>query len=125
MRRALVCAPLPPEHDRESGSRRIHHFIEFLLHAGWSVAFVCENAPEGSRHLQRLRARGVPSFVGFDGATPGLIEAGEFDIAILAFWYLADRYGDLIRRLSPRTRIVVESVDLHWLREWRAIWSRR
>jgi glycosyltransferase involved in cell wall biosynthesis len=119
MRRALVCAPLPPEHDRESGSRRIHHFIEFLLHAGWSVAFVCENAPEGSRHLQRLRARGVPSFVGFDGATPGLIEAGEFDIAILAFWYLADRYGDLIRRLSPRTRIVVESVDLHWLREAR------
>jgi len=114
--RALICAPMPPEYDRESGSRRIYHLIEFLLEAGWTVAFVCENAPDESRHLRHLRQRGVATYVGFGEATENLIEGGRFDVALFAFWYVAHRYADLVRRLSPDTRIIVESVDLHWLR---------
>lgn len=117
--RALVCAPLPPEHDKESGSRRIYHMIRLLRSEGWYVAFVCENAPADSPHVRRLRQLGVPAYVGFDGPTPDLVEAGEFDVAIFAFWYLADRYADLVRRRSPATRIVVDTVDLHWLRKAR------
>jgi glycosyltransferase involved in cell wall biosynthesis len=120
-RRALICAPLPPEYDRESGSRRVYHLIELLLEAGWEVAFVCENAPEDSRHIHGLRERGVLAHVGFDGAAADLVTAGSFDLAIFAFWYLADRYAHLVRRLSPTTRILVESVDLHWLRNARRI----
>jgi glycosyltransferase involved in cell wall biosynthesis len=119
VRRALVCAPLPPEYDREGGSRRVWHAIELLLQAGWEVAFVCENAPPECRYLRRLRQLGVPSWVGFGGRTPELIEASGFDLAIFAFWHLADRHADLVRRLSPGTRIVVDSVDLHWLRNAR------
>lgn len=119
--RALVCAPLPPEYDRESGSRRIYHMVEFLLEAGWTVAFVCESAPEDSRHLQHLRQRGVATFVGFQEATADLVEGGGFDLAIFAFWYIAHRYAHMVRRLSPDTRIIVESVDLHWLRNARRI----
>jgi glycosyltransferase involved in cell wall biosynthesis len=48
-----------------------------------------------------------------------LIEAGSFDLAVFAFWQLANRHADLVRRLSPGTRIVVDSVDLHWLRKAR------
>jgi glycosyltransferase involved in cell wall biosynthesis len=114
-----VCAPLPPEYDRESGSRRVYHTITFLLDAGWRVAFVCENAPPDSRHLRHLQQLGVPAYVGFDERTQELIEASSFDLAIFAFWQLADRHADLVRRLSPGTRIVVDSVDLHWLRKAR------
>jgi glycosyltransferase involved in cell wall biosynthesis len=114
--RVLVCAPLPPEHDRESGSRRIHHLIDLLRSEGWSVAFVCENAPADSPHVRHLRQRGVATYVGFDRHAKDLITAGDFDVAIFAFWYLANDYADLVRRLSPSTRIVVETVDLHWLR---------
>ena len=117
--RALVCAPLPPEYDRESGSKRIYHTITFLLDAGWRVAFVCENAPPDSRHLRHLRQLGVPAYEGFGERTQELIEAGSFDLAVFAFWQLADRHADLVRRLSPGTRIVVDSVDLHWLRKAR------
>jgi len=119
--RALICAPVPPEYDRESGSRRIYHLIEFLLEAGWTVAFVCENAPDESRHLRHLRQRGVATYIGFGEATENLIEGGRFDVALFAFWYVAHRYADLVRRLSPDTRIIVESVDLHWLRNARRI----
>jgi glycosyltransferase involved in cell wall biosynthesis len=120
-RRALVCAPLPPEYDRESGSRRIYHLIEFLLEEGWTVAFVCENAPPASPHLEHLRQRGVATCVGFGGRTADLVEAGHFDLAIFAFWYLADRHAAMVRTLSPSTRILVESVDLHWLRNARRV----
>ena len=117
--RALVCAPLPPEYDQESGSRRIYHTIAFLLDAGWRVAFVCENAPANSRHLRHLRQLGVPTYIGFGERTQELIEAGCFDLAIFAFWQLANQHADHVRRLSPGTRIVVDSVDLHWLRKAR------
>jgi glycosyltransferase involved in cell wall biosynthesis len=95
--------------------------IEFLLESGWTVAFVCENAPPDSRHLRLLRQRGVVTLVGFDGPFADLVEGGDFDLSIFAFWYIADRYADVVRRVSPRTRIVVESVDLHWLRGARRI----
>lgn len=117
--RALVCAPLPPEFDQESGSRRIYHTITFLLEAGLRVAFVCENASPNSRHLRHLRQLGVPTYVGFGERTQELIEAGCFDLAVFAFWQLANRHADLVRRLAPGTRIVVDSVDLHWLRKAR------
>lgn len=120
-RRVLICAPVPPEYDRESGSRRVYHIIEHFIEAGWSVAFVCENAPVGSRHIRHLRQRGIVTHVGFDGHTANLVSAGGFDLAIFAFWYLAERHADLVRALSPETRIVVESVDLHWLRNARRI----
>jgi glycosyltransferase involved in cell wall biosynthesis len=120
-RRVLICAPVPPEYDRESGSRRIYHLIEHFVDAGWSVAFVCENAPEGSRHIRHLRQRGIVAQVGFDGRTADLVSAGSFDLAIFAFWYLAERHADLVRDLSPQTRVLVESVDLHWLRNARRI----
>jgi len=123
--RALVCAPLPPEYDRESGSRRVYHLVEALLEEGWNVAFVCENAPEASRHLWHLRQRGVATYVGFEGPTADLIEAGGFDVAIFAFWYTARRHAPLVRRLSPGTRILVETVDLHFLRNARRILGRR
>lgn len=122
-RRALVCAPLPPEYDRESGSRRVYHMIELLRAEGWSVAFVCENAPADSRHLRHLQQKGIPAYVGFGGHTPELVEAGRFDVAIFAFWYMADRYADLVRSLSPETRVVVDTVDLHWLRNARRLLS--
>ena len=117
--RALVCAPLPPEYDQESGSRRIYHEITFLLEAGFRVAFVCENAHPNSRHLRHLRQLGVPTYVGFGERTQELIEAGRFNLAVFAFWQLANQHADLVRRLSPETRIVVDSVDLHWLRKAR------
>lgn len=118
-RRALVCAPLPPEFDREGGSRRIYHFIDFLLEEGWSVTFICENAPADSWHLRHLRQRGVAAYVGFGGQAADVVSAGAFDLAIFAFWYVADRCADLVRNLSPHTRIVVETIDLHLLRNAR------
>jgi len=40
-------------------------------------------------------------------------------VAVLAFWNLAEMYMPLIRRHSPKTRIIVDSIDLHFVRQAR------
>ena len=85
-RRVLICAPRLPEFDRESGSRRIFHLIEFLQQAGWGVCFIAQNGYGSERYVRLLQQRGVETWVGFDGKTESLIASRRFDIAILAFW---------------------------------------
>jgi glycosyltransferase involved in cell wall biosynthesis len=129
-RRALVCSLKMPEFDREGGSRRVFHLIEFLQEAGWEVTFIAQRASDGERYARVLQQKGVPVYVG-ETPWPGgeeclispadLIAAGNFDIAIIAFWHVAAHYLPIIRSVSPKTKIVTDSIDLHFLRESRSI----
>lgn len=123
-RRALVCAPLMPEFDRECGSKRIYNTITSLQDAGWAVSFVAQNGRGGERYERLLRRRGVATYCGFGPKTSELIAAGEFDLAIFAFWHLAEELLPLVRSLSPCTRVVVDSIDLHFVRNARRIFQR-
>ena len=118
-KRALVCAPLMPEFDRESGSKRIFDSIEFLREAGWAVSFVAENPNGGERYARILQQRGVAVYCGFNAQTEKMIAYGRFDLAIFAFWYLAESYMPTVRSLSPATRVIVDTIDLHFLRQAR------
>jgi glycosyltransferase involved in cell wall biosynthesis len=120
IKRALVCAPLLPEFDRESGSRRVFHLIEFLRDAGCAVSFVAENPVHGDeRYVRLLQQRQVAVYRGFGSQTTDLFKMGRFDLAIFAFWHLAEAQMETLRRVSPDTRILVDAIDLHWLREAR------
>ena len=132
-RRALVCAPVMPEFDRESGSRRIFHLIELLREAGWSVTFFAENMTGGERYARILRQRGVMVYGGVhsrwisDAYVPnpkGLLEAGEFDLVLVAFWYFAEALLPLVRAAAPEAHFVVDSIDVHFLRQARKLLGR-
>lgn len=112
---ALVAAPQFPEHDRESGSRRIFNMVEFFLELGWRVAFLaCDGGSEG--YAEDLKRLGVAVQSGLGPRTDQFIADGNFGLAVCAFWKTAERLIPRIRRRSPETRIVVDSVDLHFLR---------
>jgi len=122
-----------PEFDRESGSRRIYHLITLLRDAGWSVSFFAENMTDGERYARLLRRQGVIVYGGIhsrwvsDEYLPNpkvLIETGHFDLIIVAFWYLAESLLPLIRSSAPHTRVIVDSIDLHFLRRARKAFSR-
>ena len=123
-KRALVVAPLMPEYDRESGSRRVFHIIEFLREAGWTVSFVAQHGDGGERYAHLLRQKRVGVYIGSNTRTDQLITAGQFDLAILTFWHIGEFYLDKLRRLSPATRIVIDSIDLHFLRNARHIFHQ-
>src|SRR5688572_15842429 len=105
IKRALVCAPLLPEFDRESGGQSIFDLIVFLREAGWAVSFVAENGntPNSDRYVRILQQMGVATYAGFNSRTDELIASGQFDLAILAFWYIAELLMPKIRELSPAT----------------------
>jgi len=132
-RRALVVLPTMPEPDRESGSRRAFHLIELLLEAEWAVSVIVENATGGERYARALRQLGAATYAGAMTRNAGaaylpdlsaLATREPFDLALLAFWHVAERHLPTLRTVAPRTRVLVDSVDLHFLRQARGAFTR-
>src|SRR5262245_22647447 len=129
-RRALVCAPRMPEFDREGGSRRIFHLIDFFTKTGWAVSFVAEHANSSPRYAYALQQKGVATYALHEPWPNGeealidfeqLVQAGCFDLILFAFWSYAENYLPLVRALAPSARIVIDSVDVHFLRQARRV----
>lgn len=118
MKRALVSQTRMPETDRDSGSRQIDWYIRWLLAEGWSVTFVASHTNSDQRHAHRLRQLGVTTFEGYDDIE-GIVSAGDFDLALLAFWKQASEVIPVIREQSPHTKVLIDTVDLHFLRDAR------
>ncbi|MET0903205.1 MAG: glycosyltransferase [Acidimicrobiales bacterium] len=125
-RRALVVHTRMPAADRDSGSQDIDNTIQFLLRAGWHVTFLAreERTVTEERHAQRLRQLGVATHNGFGGAER-LMRSNRFDLAVVAFWEPAAELLPLLRAHSPHTRVVINSIDLHFLRNARRAFGRR
>ena len=122
-RNVLVAAYVVPEPDRDSGSRRIDDILSFLIEDGWTVTFVTTRPNERVNYVDSLQRRGIAVFhLGVRGLED-LASAVRFDLAILAFWPTAELFLPALRRVAPQTRVIVDSVDLHFLRHARRIVS--
>ena len=105
--------------DRDSGARRVFHFITFLREAGWDVTFLASDGIGDVCDAQRLQQMGIAVYDGQTDKIEELFSKSAFDVAVIAFWRNAERYIPALRRLSPATRIIVDSIDLHFVREIR------
>jgi len=119
-RRALVVHTRMPAFDRDSGSQDIDNTVQFLLRCGWRVTFLSREAQgvAEERHAHRLRQMGVATYAGFVNAEK-LLRSNSFDLALIAFWEPAAELLPKVRALSPRTRVVINSMDIHFLRNAR------
>lgn len=125
-RRVLVAFEIPQMYDRSSGALRIHNLIRLLKANGNHVTYVCLNSSrfEGldlGPYVSKLRSMGVlvyplDEFDNPDNAFYEILTLLEYAAALLPFYYSAQRFIPMIRELSPRTRIVIDSVDIHFLR---------
>jgi glycosyltransferase involved in cell wall biosynthesis len=124
-RHALVTHIRMPAVDRDAGSQLVEHTIRFLLEAGWRVSFLSreEAGVAERRHADRLRRMGVPAYTGH-GWAERLLRSNSFDLALISYWEPAATLLPLVRRLSPGTRVVVNTVDLHFLRDARRSLAR-
>ncbi|MGQ0762602.1 MAG: glycoside hydrolase family 99-like domain-containing protein [Acidobacteriota bacterium] len=121
----LICSYHVPQLDRDSGARRVFHTIEFLQQDGWAVTFLASDGIGCVRDARALRQRSVAVYDGREHSLEELLQEGHFDLAIIAFWSNAERYLPAIRQLSPNTRVIVDSIDLHFLREARACFHQK
>ena len=132
-RRALVASYHVPQHDRDSGGRRHHDLIRFLLDSGWDVDVVAfHGLADADDYVRGLGCLGVAvhddsPLRRHDGTRvrnplfERLVSQVHFDLAIVAFWPVARMYLPSLRRHAPYTPVLVDSVDLHFLRDARRI----
>jgi len=119
-RRILSIENQVPRASRSSGALRISTILRLLVEAGHSVTLLPDDlvAPPGdARDLQQggIRVLSKPHFA--DSKTYLQAHATEFDVVILGGYNIARRHLETIRAASPATRIIFDTVDLHYLRE--------
>jgi glycosyltransferase involved in cell wall biosynthesis/GT2 family glycosyltransferase len=132
--RILVVHSELPLHDRHAGSLRLFRLVGLMAQAGHDVTFLARGGLGQERYQAQLLALGVRRVLPVDPER--LAQRGQqvhqpavdlaalggedgFDIAWLSFYELAEQYLPLLRARSPRTRILIDTVDVHWVREHR------
>jgi GT2 family glycosyltransferase/glycosyltransferase involved in cell wall biosynthesis len=129
----LVVDPLLPMYDRASGSLRLFEIVKALIRMGFHVTYIARNGEHAAAYVPTLQAMGVEVYagdptalqdMGLDIIAPhldveGILKAKRFDYAILSFWHIAEHYLPLVRRHSPHTHVIIDTVDIHFLREFR------
>jgi len=111
----LVIAPKVPRPDMNSGDLRLFSILGILAR-GHEISFVTTgNRPGDDAYIRRLEQRGITVH-----AEPfslrSLLESKRFKIAIMEFFFTAEYYLDRLRFLQPDCRVIVDSVDVHYLR---------
>ncbi len=137
---ALLCVPFLPTLDHNSGARRSAMMTTLLLDAGWTVALWVKNCmahggseSDTARGIADLESQGVTVYAGpetmwaDDNYRPhldSLLEDASFDLALVVHWDIAAYALPVLRAVSPRTRILIDSVDVHFLRRARAYFMK-
>lgn len=117
--RVLFLAPSPPLYDRECGGNRLFNMVRLLCKNGFNVTYLCEPIlPSHKKYAQRLTRMGIRCVDNPVSFLSGLKE-NAFTICVIPWYTYADNYLRLVRMILPKAKIIVDSVDVHWVREIR------
>jgi GT2 family glycosyltransferase/glycosyltransferase involved in cell wall biosynthesis/tetratricopeptide (TPR) repeat protein len=146
--RILVAHERVPSPTHSGADKRVWQILRALRQLGHTVALV------GLRETEKSKARAAVEVLGIEVRASDaqtlrfesnayhngfcldqVLGDGQFDVALLSLWFwnkisVPELYLDEIRRLSPRTRVAIETADCHWLRQARSAeasgrWSDR
>ncbi|MBM4329738.1 MAG: glycosyltransferase [Deltaproteobacteria bacterium] len=129
----LVIDPFLPMYDRASGSLRLFHILKSLLRMGYHVTFIARDSLHTEQYLPILREHGIESYAGDQSAfdaigvniiapyldLEAILKERGYQAVILDFWNLAEYYLPLVRKYSSSSKVIIDSVDIHFLREIR------
>jgi GT2 family glycosyltransferase/Flp pilus assembly protein TadD len=130
----LVVDPFLPFFDRASGSLRLFQILKLLKEMGFHVTFIARNGSMEGRYKRFLEDMGIEVYAwdpkvmevaGYriENCKPIsydlLFQERQFEYAMIDFWDVAEYYLPLVRKLSPKTQIIVDTVDIHFLRKIR------
>lgn len=109
--------PMP---DKDSGSLRMFQILKLLCQLGHRVTFIpdnltyeppytCELQKRGIQVLYHPYVRSVRDYL--------LARGGQFDVVVLSRCDFARKHIRDVRLHAPQSRIIFDTVDLHYLRE--------
>lgn len=111
-----------PRPDRDSGSLRSVNLMRLLRAEGHAVDFLPDDGVAAGHYAELLRGLGVTVHDARDRAPyPRWFERhlAGYDVLVLSRYHLAEFLLPLARRAAPDTRVVLDTVDLHHVRERR------
>ncbi len=109
--------PMP---DRDSGSLRMFQILKLLHQLGHRVTFIPDNLAKISPYAEELQKRGIEVIYHpyARKVRDYLIAHGsELDVAVLSRCQFARKHIADVRLYAPQSRIIFDTVDLHFLRE--------
>ena len=121
-RRALVVDIYMLTPDRESGSLRMSNLIAVLQGLGFKVTYAASNLEAPEPYVSRLQGQGVEVLYRpyVRSLETHLASQGRlYDLAILSRADAASEIMPAVRRHCPKARVIFDTVDLHFLREFR------
>ncbi len=116
----LFFYPDMPEPSRSAGHTRASEIAFALRRLGYRTTLACETSAGFEAAAERFAQAGIEVAAADRGDDLDALLRRGFDAAIVSFHTLAARAVPVLRAVSPRTRIAVDSVDLHFVRMRRA-----
>jgi GT2 family glycosyltransferase/glycosyltransferase involved in cell wall biosynthesis len=109
--------PMP---DRDSGSLRMFQILKLLHQLGHRVTFIPDNLANIPPYAAELQKRGIEVIYHpyIKKVRDYLTSHGsEFDVVILSRCQFARKHIADVRKYAPQSRIIFDTVDLHFVRE--------
>jgi O-antigen biosynthesis protein len=119
-RNILVIDHHVPTPDRDSGSLRMFQILKVLHALGHRVTFIPDNLAKRQPYTSELQKRGIEVVYHpyLKRVRDYLVSHGcEFDVVMLSRCQFARKHIADVRRYAPQSRIIFDTVDLHFVRE--------
>ncbi len=105
--------------DQDSGSVRSARILKLARKMNWRVTFVPDNLEFDEPYTKDLQAHGIetlywPQCAGVQNFLDA--HAHEYDLIILSRYYVAAKHIETVRERAPRTRLALDTHDLHFVR---------
>ncbi|MCL5795915.1 MAG: glycosyltransferase [Gammaproteobacteria bacterium] len=118
----LVVDSSVPRPDQDSGSNDTFQYLRALLDFGYHVIFIPQDGLYLGRYTQALQGMGVecwykPYVESLHHAVQLLKE--RFDAVLVFRFNVAQELLSALREFAPHVKVILETVDLHYLRESR------
>lgn len=141
-KRILIIDDIPPLPDRAAGALRHYHTLNEMLNLGYKVTYVHLMGKQymdesGIKYLTEFKMRGVEfiwfnyeywySFRETENAKSYIntlinsleLKEREFEFVYISFWHIAEYFIDLIKSQIPNSPVLIDTMDIHYLRELR------
>ncbi|MEZ0469365.1 glycosyltransferase [Luteimonas salinilitoris] len=119
-RRILLIDVATPRPDRDSGSLRAFNLMRLLRADGYRVDFLPDDRAEAGEYTEALRGLGVTVHAGAEAYPRWFARhLRDYDVLVVSRYHLAEFLIPLARQIAPALHVVLDTVDLHHLREAR------
>lgn len=120
MNRILVCLPEVPNPRVSGGFGRNVAILRALRRLGAEPTVLAMSSQRDGGATSILAAEGIPVIaLDRDRVEIGAVLGQGYDIVLITYFELAEQLLDLVEAYAPTARLIIDSVDLHYVRALR------